>query len=111
MEQLFTNLISNAIKYNKEHGQVSVKVESKNDCLEIEIADTGIGIAEEDLSQIFEDFYRVSRPETRYITGTGLGLSIVKKIVESHFGRIEVKSKLNEGTTFIIKFPIKGSKC
>jgi len=110
MEQLFTNLISNAIKYNVDQGKIDVKAESFNGCLKIEVADTGIGIDEQDLSQIFDDFYRVSRAETRYVTGTGLGLSIVKKIVESHFGRIEVKSKLNEGTLFIIKFPIKENK-
>lgn len=110
MEQLFSNLVSNAIKYNKERGKINVTVEPKNGCLKIEVADTGIGIDQADLSQVFDDFYRVSRPETRYVTGTGLGLSIVKKIVESHFGRIEVTSKLNEGTTFIIKFPLKETK-
>jgi len=111
MEQLFTNLISNAIKYNVDKGKVNVKVESSHGCLKIEVTDTGIGIDEGDLSQIFDDFYRVSRPETRYTTGTGLGLSIVKKIVESHFGRIDVMSKLNKGTTFMIKFPIKQKEC
>lgn len=110
MEQLFSNLVSNAIKYNVEQGKISINVEPKNGCLKIEVADTGIGIDKDDLSQVFDDFFRASRPETRYVTGTGLGLSIVKKIVESHFGRIEVKSKLNEGTTFIIKFPLKENK-
>jgi two-component system phosphate regulon sensor histidine kinase PhoR len=110
MEQLFSNLVSNAIKYNVEQGKIEVKVEPKNGCLKVEVTDTGIGIAKDDLSQVFDDFYRISRPETRYVTGTGLGLSIVKKIVESHFGRIEVKSKLNEGTTFTLKFPLKENK-
>jgi len=110
MEQLFSNLVSNAIKYNVEKGKVNVSVEPKNGCLKIEVADTGIGIDHENLSQVFDDFFRVSRPETRYVTGTGLGLSIVKKIVESHFGRIEVISKLNEGTTFTMKFPLKETK-
>jgi len=110
MEQLFSNLVSNAIKYNVEQGKVEVNVEPKNGCLKIEVTDTGIGIDKDDLSQVFDDFFRVSRPETRYVTGTGLGLSIIKKIVESHFGRIEVKSKLNEGTTFIVKFPFKENK-
>jgi len=107
MEQLCTNLISNAIKYNRENGKVHVAMSATDGFLKIEVADTGIGIAKEDLSQIFDEFYRVSRPETRYVTGTGLGLSIVKKIVTSHFGHIDVKSKLNEGTTFTVKFPIK----
>jgi signal transduction histidine kinase len=107
---LFSNLVSNAIKYNIEQGKIEVKVEPKNGCLKVEVTDTGIGMAKDDLSQVFDDFYRISRPETRYVTGTGLGLSIVKKIVESHFGRIEVKSKLNEGTTFTLKFPLKENK-
>lgn len=110
MEQLFSNLISNAIKYNVERGTVSIHLKAKSNCLTIEVADTGIGIAEADLLHIFDDFYRISRPETRYITGTGLGLAIVKKIVESNFGRIEVQSQLNQGTTFVIKFPLQENK-
>lgn len=107
MEQLFTNLISNAIKYNVENGSVSVVLNSTDNFLEIKVKDTGIGLAEDDLTQIFDEFYRVSREDTRYITGTGLGLSIVKKIVENHLGRISVESELNKGTTFTITFPVK----
>jgi two-component system, OmpR family, phosphate regulon sensor histidine kinase PhoR len=107
MEQLFTNLISNAIKYNIKRGKVMVSAKRSNHSLNVRVADTGIGIAEEHLPHIFEEFYRVSGPETRYTTGTGLGLSIVKKIVESHFGRIEVESKVDKGTTFTVKLPIK----
>jgi signal transduction histidine kinase len=107
MEQLFTNLISNAIKYNVKRGKVMVSAKRSNHALNIKVADTGIGISEEHLGHIFEEFYRVSGPETRYTTGTGLGLSIVKKIVESHFGRIEVESKIGKGTTFTVKLPIK----
>lgn len=107
MEQLFTNLISNAIKYNEENGSVSVVLKSTDNFLEIKVKDTGIGLSKDDLAQIFDEFYRVSRKETRYITGTGLGLSIVKKIVENHLGRISVESQLNKGTTFTITFPIK----
>jgi signal transduction histidine kinase len=75
--------------------------------LDIKIIDTGIGIEKENLSCIFDEFYRVCGPETRYVTGTGLGLSIVKRIVESHFGKIEVESKAGKGTTFTVKLPIK----
>jgi PAS domain S-box-containing protein len=107
MEQLFTNLISNAIKYNVKRGKVMVNAKRANHALNIKVADTGIGIAEEHLPHIFEEFYRVSGPETRYTTGTGLGLSIVKKIVESHFGRIEVESTVGKGTTFTVKLPVK----
>ncbi|HVN22678.1 MAG TPA: ATP-binding protein [Syntrophorhabdales bacterium] len=107
MEQLLTNLISNAVKYNIKRGRVMVSAKKSNHALNISVADTGIGIAAEHLPHIFEEFYRVSGPETRYTTGTGLGLSIVKKIVESHFGRIEVESKPDKGTVFTVKLPIK----
>lgn len=107
MEQLFTNLISNAIKYNVKKGQVIVSARPNSNFLEVKVQDTGIGIPNEDLPHIFDEFYRVSGPKTRYTTGTGLGLSIVKKIVESHFGRIYVESKVDKGTTFTVSFPIK----
>ena len=110
MEQLFTNLISNAIKYNVKRGTITVSARKNGPFLDIKVADTGIGIGQEHLPYIFDEFYRVSGPETRYTTGTGLGLSIVKKIVESHFGRIEVESKVDKGTTFTVKFPIKENR-
>ena len=107
MEQLFTNLISNAIKYNVKHGKVTITVRPSSHFLNIKVADTGVGINEENLPHIFDEFYRVAGPQTRYTPGTGLGLSIVKKIVESHFGRIEVSSKVEKGTTFTVKLPLK----
>lgn len=107
MEQLFTNLISNAIKYNVKKGSVTITAGPRNHYLNIKITDTGIGIDKEHLSSIFDEFYRVCIPETRYVTGTGLGLSIVKRIVESHFGQIEVDSEVGKGTTFTVKLPIK----
>ena len=110
MEQLFTNLISNAIKYNTRKGKVIITARPGKNFLEISVADTGIGIDKEYLPRVFDEFFRVSGPETRYVTGTGLGLSIVKRIVESHFGRIDVTSTLGEGTTFTVKFPIKKNK-
>ena len=110
MEQLFTNLVSNAIKYNRKNGKVTVTATPSNNCIDIRVSDTGIGIDAQHLPYIFEQFYRVSGPETRYTTGTGLGLSIVKKIVESHVGAIEVESEANKGTTFIVKLPIKEQK-
>jgi signal transduction histidine kinase len=110
MDQLFTNLISNAIKYNVKKGKVMVSGEQRGNFLSIKVADTGVGIAEEHLPQIFDEFFRVSGPQTRYTTGTGLGLAIVKKIVESHFGTIKVESKVDKGTTFAVRFPITQSK-
>ncbi len=106
MEQLFTNLISNAIKYNKDGGKVTVRAEETRGLLRIIVADTGIGMSEEELPHAFDEFYRVSRPETRYTMGTGLGLTIVRKIVESHSGRISVGDKMNEGTTFVVELPV-----
>jgi signal transduction histidine kinase len=107
MEQLFTNLISNAIKYNREHGKIEIICQPNDNFFNIKIKDTGIGIAKEHLPHIFDDFFRISREETRYITGTGLGLSIVKRIVDSNLGRINAESELNKGTTFTVRFPIK----
>ncbi|MBA4389624.1 MAG: hybrid sensor histidine kinase/response regulator [Syntrophus sp. (in: bacteria)] len=107
MEQLFTNLISNAIKYNIKNGTVSVSALPDTHYLGIKVSDTGIGIEEEALPCIFDEFYRVQGEKTRYTTGTGLGLSIVKRIMESHFGRIEVESEVDKGTTFTVKLPLK----
>jgi signal transduction histidine kinase len=110
MEQLFTNLVSNAIKYNVKRGKVVVSATASKQSLDIKVMDTGIGIAEDHLPHVFDEFFRVSGPQTRYTTGTGLGLSIVKRIVESHFGRIEVESTVDKGTTFTVKFPIKDQR-
>jgi two-component system, OmpR family, phosphate regulon sensor histidine kinase PhoR len=107
MEQLITNLVSNAIKYNVKNGKVIVSVEPDTHYLSVKVTDTGIGIEEESLPHIFDEFYRVQGAKTRYTTGTGLGLSIVKKIVESHFGRIDAESKVDKGTTFTVKLPLK----
>ncbi|MCX5805838.1 MAG: response regulator [Proteobacteria bacterium] len=110
MEQLFTNLVSNAIKYNVKNGKVMINVRPDGNFLHIAVADTGIGIDEENLPCIFDEFYRVCGPETRYVTGTGLGLSIVKKIVESHFGHITIDSKIGKGTAFTVMLPIQHIK-
>jgi two-component system, OmpR family, phosphate regulon sensor histidine kinase PhoR len=110
MEQLFTNLVSNAIKYNVKNGKVMINVKPDGNFLHIIVADTGIGMDEESLPCIFDEFYRVCGAETRYVTGTGLGLSIVKKIVESYFGHIKIDSKTGKGTAFTVMLPIQQSK-
>ncbi|MEN6615025.1 MAG: response regulator [Syntrophorhabdus sp.] len=107
MEQLLTNLVSNAMKYNVKNGQVTVKAIPDGHYLNIAVSDTGIGIDEKSLPSIFDEFYRVQGPSTRYTTGTGLGLSIVKRIVESHFGEIKVDSKVEKGTVFTVRLPLK----
>ncbi len=106
MEIIFNNLISNAIKYNKNGGTVTCILRSDPCCATITIKDTGIGIGETDLSRIFDDFVRVKNEKTKNISGSGLGLSIVKKLVDSYQGKIEVSSVPDQGSTFIVKIPI-----
>ncbi|SHH12103.1 HAMP domain-containing sensor histidine kinase [Tepidibacter thalassicus] len=105
IKQIFLNLIDNAIKYTPENGSVRVLVDDDNKNIKISVKDTGIGIPNEEISRIFERFYRVDKARSRKIGGTGLGLAIVKHIVISLNGNIEVKSKLNEGTEFIVFIP------
>jgi signal transduction histidine kinase len=104
LEQVLTNLLDNAFK-STEKGRVSLSVEKRGREVAIEVGDTGAGIPKEDLPHIFERFYRVERSRSRKSGGTGLGLAIAREIVEAFGGRIEVKSKLGEGTTFIITLP------
>lgn len=104
MKQLLINLVDNGIK-NTEQGSVTVRCKSMNDYLMISVKDTGIGIAREHLSRIFERFYRVDKGRSRKMGGTGLGLSIVKHIVEMYNGDIFISSEVNVGTEFIIKLP------
>jgi signal transduction histidine kinase len=106
MEEALSNLITNAINYSPDGGEVSVRARGLGETLEITVSDTGIGIEEGELSKIFDKFYRVKHPRTREVVGTGLGLAIVKGIVEAHQGTIEVKSVLNEGTQFRIVVPV-----
>jgi two-component system phosphate regulon sensor histidine kinase PhoR len=99
LKQALDNLITNAIKYT-ETGKVEVTVEEDKKFGIIIVRDTGIGIHEEDLSRIFERFYRVDKARSREVGGTGLGLAIVKHIVEAHGSKISVKSKVGEGSEF-----------
>ncbi len=103
--QVLVNLIINSIKYGKEGGQTRVRFRDMMDKILIEVEDTGVGIAKEDLPRIFERFYRVDKGRSREQGGTGLGLAIVKHIVEAHGERITVRSEIGTGTTFA--FPLK----
>ncbi len=105
MEEVLSNLISNAIRYTPENGKIEVWAEQTEECAMLHVADTGFGIPEESLDQIWDKFFRVKNEKTRYINGTGLGLSIVKRIVEAHHGSIQVDSKVDRGTTFTICLP------
>jgi two-component system phosphate regulon sensor histidine kinase PhoR len=109
MEGIFTNLISNAIKYTPEGGKVWVHLGDEGGFVKANVSDTGIGIKREDLPRIFDRFYRVKTAETRQIVGTGLGLSIVQSIVDAHLGSITVESKEGGGTTFSVSFPKESS--
>ncbi|RKY20194.1 MAG: hypothetical protein DRP90_03760 [Planctomycetota bacterium] len=104
---VFTNLVSNAIKYNREGGKVTVKAAREGDEVTVEVSDTGIGIREEDRKKLFTEFFRARTPETRNIPGSGLGLAIVRKLVELGGGRIEVESEYGKGTTFRVTLPAR----
>jgi len=103
--QVLTNLVSNAIKFTPEDGQVTVRVRKHEDEWVISVSDTGMGIPKEALPKIFDRFYRVHRPG-KLIKGTGLGLAIVHKIVMAHGGRIDVESEIDKGTTFTVVLPL-----
>jgi two-component system phosphate regulon sensor histidine kinase PhoR len=110
MQRVFTNLLVNAINYNREGGWVRIEATEEPGYITVKVRDNGLGIAEEDLPCIFDEFYRVDREECSGIPGTGLGLSIVKKLVDAHFGRIEVESQLNEGSTFTVILPSRQAR-
>lgn len=100
IRQVLTNLIVNSVKYGKEYGETIVKISEVNDMIKIDVADNGIGIAEESLPRLFERFYRVDKSRSRDQGGTGLGLSIVKHILEAHGQSIHVTSTAGEGSNF-----------
>jgi signal transduction histidine kinase len=106
IEEILNNLITNAINYSPNGGEVTVSATGMHGYLEIKISDNGVGIPEEELPKIFDKFYRVKDSRTREVMGTGLGLAIVKGIVESHQGTIDVESIPDKGTTFRILLPI-----
>jgi two-component system, OmpR family, phosphate regulon sensor histidine kinase PhoR len=103
-----SNLVDNALKYNRREGAVSIKASRTLHGVEIAVSDTGIGIAASDLARIFERFYRADKSRSRETGGSGLGLSISKHIVERHGGRIEVESALGQGSKFSIILPKSG---
>ncbi|MCL4867867.1 MAG: response regulator [Anaerolineae bacterium] len=105
LHQAFTNLISNAVKYTPEKGAIGLQVTEMNGQAIVEIADTGVGIASEDIPHIFDKFYRAKNVLSGF-EGTGLGLSIVKSVIERHNGRIWVNSQMGKGTVFSIILPL-----
>lgn len=107
IQQVLQNLVSNAIKYNKENGKVDISINIVNQQLMIQVEDNGLGINEEDTERVFERFYRQDKGRSKRIGGTGLGLSIVKHIVQYHKGQIRLTSKVNVGTMITVYIPIK----
>ncbi|MCP1144241.1 ATP-binding protein [Lysinibacillus endophyticus] len=106
IEQVLTNLIDNAIRHTPENGSVTVSLDQEFSYAKIQVADTGEGIPQEDLSFVFERFYKADKARTRSKGGTGLGLAIAKNIVEAHKGNIKVDSTVGVGTTFTFHLPL-----
>lgn len=107
LKQIIVNLLTNAINYCKDNGDITISIEKNKETLSFSIEDNGIGMKKEELPRIFERFYRIDRDRNRDSGGTGLGLSIVKHLVEAHHGTICVTSDLNVGTTFTVTLPLK----
>ena len=109
MTLIMTNLVENAIKYNKEHGWVKVELDADHQFFTFRVSDSGLGIPEESLTNIYERFYRVDKSHSRDIGGTGLGLAITKSAVLMHRGSITVTSVEGEGSSFTVKIPLSGA--
>ncbi len=107
IEQVIMNIISNAVRYTPEGGEIAISAACKKEQVWICVKDTGIGIPKEDIPRLFDRFYRVDKARSREFGGTGLGLSIAHEIVSKHGGEIEVESVLNKGTTVTVKLPIR----
>lgn len=105
MERIILNLISNSIKFNKPGGKIEISIDCDDEFVEIQVRDNGIGIPEDEFSEVFEKFKQVNNRMTKISEGSGIGLSLVKSLVELHNGSISVESELNKYTKFIMKIP------
>jgi signal transduction histidine kinase len=105
LQHMIENLLDNAIRYTPAGGRITIGLEDDTGWLRLIVRDTGIGIRQEDLPRVFEDFYRARNAREHTKEGTGLGLPIVKQIVEAHGGRVEVESRQGAGSTFTVYFP------
>jgi len=105
ISQVCINILSNALKYTPAGGSVSIRLDGSDDWITVVFRDTGIGIEEKDLPNIFERFFRVDRSRNRQTGGSGIGLAIVKSIIDAHHGQIEVKSELGKGSAFTVHLP------
>lgn len=109
LEQAIVNLIDNAIKYSEAEAAIKIRVYRDENEGVIEVVDEGRGIDAKHLPRLFERFYRVDKSRSRQLGGTGLGLAIVKHITIAHGGRVNVESKIGEGSTFSIRLPLASS--
>ncbi|MEA3392591.1 MAG: ATP-binding protein [Candidatus Marinimicrobia bacterium] len=106
IRRVYTNLISNAIKYNKENGLIRIKARTEDTYVVITVEDSGIGMTKEESERLFEEFFRAKNIYTRKISGTGLGMTILKKIVDEYDGKISVSSKYEKGSIFTVHLPL-----
>jgi signal transduction histidine kinase len=106
LDQVVTNLVSNASKYSPDNSEIRLSVSADDESCIIEVADKGIGISVEDQEKLFTPFFRSDNPETRQVSGTGLGLVICKQIIELHGGTMIVRSSRGRGTTVRVELPI-----
>ena len=107
IERVVLNILTNSIKYTKENGTIKIYIGFVYNDAYIKIIDNGIGIPEDDLSRIFERFYRVDKARSRELGGTGLGLAIAKEILDQNDGSIDIKSEVGKGTEVVIRIPTK----
>ena len=103
--QVLRNLLANAIAFTPAHGRVEISAHPSDEWVQVSVADTGVGVAAEDLPFVFERFYRADKSRTRATGGAGLGLAIAKQWVEAHGGKIQVESEPGRGTTFTFTLP------
>ena len=106
---VINNLLGNALKYTKSGGRISVACQADEDGVRIKVVDTGIGIAEEHRSKVFERMYRVDSEDVKNRTGSGIGLTTALEIVQAHGGDIQVSSKPGEGSTFTVELPLRAA--
>jgi len=105
LQMILTNLVGNAVKYNRDGGAVIVRARHEGEWVHVDVEDTGIGIAEESLDQVFSEFFREKRTETKGLEGSGLGLAIVKRLVERAGGQVRLVSEQGKGSTFSVLLP------
>lgn len=110
IERVFINLVGNAIKFTPIKGVISIKTQLNGDIANVQVTDNGIGIPEEDIKRLFEQFFRVDNEINQNVKGTGLGLALAKKIVEAHGGTMWVTSVVKQGTTFHFNLPVRSEE-